>query len=432
MHKLKLLPAALLLWAATALPAFAAEEYRLGVGDKLRIKVHEWPDLSGEYTVNPGSTIAVPMIGDVKVEGTTTGELGKMISERLRDGVKLSSAPSTIVEIIGFRPFFVMGDVQRPGEYSYRPGLTVLQAVSLAGGYYRPAEAVFRLERDAIAAKGEITAQAREAKQIAARIARVEAEQKNAPGVSFPQSLETTPGAPDLLIMEEERAIFAANNDALAKTLATLDRYRELYEQEIVTLREQIATEKRQLAATQKEFDSIKSLADKGFASISRQLTTERTLAQIAGNIQGLEANILRARQNISQTEQRRLDIQNQRTARINAEVQQARADAKANAERMKTARDLLVEAEVIAPTLYATSQSVAPPVYRIARPNGGKLEEITVESGTAVLPGDVLMIERRTGMAVGASAQRRDTPESASEQRKAAQAAAGRESTRR
>jgi exopolysaccharide production protein ExoF len=417
MARSKFLCAALLMAWAMASNA-AAEGYRLGTGDKLRVKVLEWPDLSGEYTVSPAATISMPIVGELRAEGITPAELAGAISDRLREAVKLASTPSATVEIVAFRPFFVLGDVQRPGEYAYRPGLTVLQAISIAGGYYRPAEAVFRLERDAIAAKGDIVVHARQARQLAARIARLEAEQKNAASVAFPRDLDDAPGSSDLVIVEEERAIFAANNDALAKTLDTLDRYRQLYEQEITAVREQIATEKRQYAAVEKEFENIKSLADRGLSSLSRQLASERTLAQIAGTIQGLEATILRARQNISQTEQRRIDALSARTSRINADLQKARAEAKENAERLQTARDLLVEAEVTGPALYADTQlQDAAPLFTIARPVDGEIREIAAASNAAVQPGDVLTVERRRASSRQQSGLRRDLAEKAREQ---------------
>jgi exopolysaccharide production protein ExoF len=389
---------AALIMAGATLSGAAADSYQLGTGDKLRIKVLEWPDLSGEYTISPAATISLPIVGELQAEGAAPSELARTISDRLRDAVKLASTPSTTVEIIGFRPFFVMGDVQRPGDYPYRPGLTVLQAISIAGGYYRPAEAMFRLERDAISAKGDIAVHMRQAKQLAARIARLEAEQKEAAAIALPAEFDTATGSPDFGLIEEERAILAANRDAHAKTLETLDRYRQLYEQEIAAVKEQIATEKRQYAAVEKEFANIKALADKGLSSLSRQLSSERTLAQIAGTIQGLEATILRARQNISQTEQRRLDTLNSRTSRINNDLQKTRAEAKDNAERLQMARNLLIEAQVTAPALYANTdlQDVAP-AFRIARRiKGGETREIPAESSGAALPGDVLIVERR------------------------------------
>ncbi len=385
--------------------AAAAEPYKLGPGDKLRIKVHEWPDLSGEYLVSPAATVSLPVIGELPAGGTTTRELAKAVSDGLREAAKLNAQPSSTVEVVQFRPFFVMGDVQTPGEYAYRPGLTVLQAVSIAGGYYRPSETMFRLERDAISAKGDILVRSREERQLKARIARLEAEQKTASDIDFPSDLDASAGSPDRVLMNDEQAILAGNNDTHAKTLDTLDRYVTLYEQEIETIKAQIASEKRQLASVKKEFESIKSLADRGLASLSRQLASERTLAQIDSTVQGLEATILRARQNISQTEQRRIEVVNNRTDRINRDLQKARADAKEVDYRMKTARDLLYEAQVVAPALYSTDKQHQPPAgFTIARGASDAAEQLSVDATAPVMPGDVLTVDRRRVQSNGQS----------------------------
>jgi protein involved in polysaccharide export with SLBB domain len=385
---------------AISAPAAMAEEYTLGAGDKLRIKVNEWPDISGEYLVSPAVTVSLPLIGELQVAGVTTRELMKTISERVAASAKLASNPSCTVEVVTFRPFFVLGDVQKPGEYAYRPGLTVLQAVSVAGGYYRPTETAFRLERDAIAARGEILVRAREMKALTARIARLEAEQKNAAMTPFPGGLDNSPGSPDRALIDEENTILAANNKALADTQEMLDRYVKLYTQEIETVKIQIASENRQHAAVNEEFEGLKTLAEKGLTSLSRRLVSERALAQIESTIQGLEATILRARQNISQTEQRRIETINARTDRINRELQEARAKAKDTDYQLKTARNLLLEAEVVAPALYATNRDAKRQAkFIIARSKNGETSEMNVESTASVLPGDVLTIDRASAV---------------------------------
>ncbi|HEY7644941.1 MAG TPA: hypothetical protein VH858_07880, partial [Hyphomicrobiales bacterium] len=217
--------------------------------------------------------------------------------------------------------------------------------------------------------------------------------------ISFPEELDATAGSPDAVLMEDEKRVFEANNGGLADTLATLDRAVKLYNQEVETIQSQIASEKRQLAAVNEELGSIQKLAEKGLTSLSRRLTSERTVAQIESTVQGLQANILRARQNISETEQRRLDTLNSRTDRINRELQDARAKSKEAAFELKTARNLLFEAEVVAPALYARdSEGSVQPKFTIARKQqDGQVKELAADSATPVLPGDVLTVDRRS-----------------------------------
>jgi polysaccharide biosynthesis/export protein len=108
--------------------------YRLGAGDQVRIITTGETQLSGEFRVNDAGTIAVPFLGTVPVAGLTTAELATRI-ERSLVATKLFRNPSVVAEVIAYRPIFVYGEVTRPGQYPYQPGMTVLTAVTGAGGY---------------------------------------------------------------------------------------------------------------------------------------------------------------------------------------------------------------------------------------------------------------------------------------------------------
>jgi len=109
-------------------------DYRLGAGDKVKISVFGEETLSGEFLVPGGvGTISFPLIGDVKASGLTVGELqteivGKLKPDYLKD-------PRVSVEVLNYRPFYILGEVGHPGEYPYTNGLTVLNAVATANGF---------------------------------------------------------------------------------------------------------------------------------------------------------------------------------------------------------------------------------------------------------------------------------------------------------
>ncbi len=118
---------------ATVQSSAGVSDYKLGVSDKVRILVFNEPTLSGEFNVNSNGAIAFPLIGDVKAEGRTTTEVGRDISDRLAEGYLRS--PQVSIDVLTFRPFFILGEVNKPGEYPYMNGLTVLQAVATAQGF---------------------------------------------------------------------------------------------------------------------------------------------------------------------------------------------------------------------------------------------------------------------------------------------------------
>lgn len=107
-------------------------EYRLGAGDQIRITVFNEPDLTGPFTVGAQGMIAYPLVGTIRAGGLTVPEFTEALREALSGYLR---NPSVAVEITNYRPFFILGEVQRPGTYPYSANLTVLNAVATAGGF---------------------------------------------------------------------------------------------------------------------------------------------------------------------------------------------------------------------------------------------------------------------------------------------------------
>lgn len=107
-------------------------EYRLGPGDQLRVTVFNETDLTGEYLVGSQGTIAYPLIGEIQAAGLTVAEFTRALQEELREYIR---QPNVSVQVTNYRPFFILGEVQRPGTYPYSTNLTVLNAVATAGGF---------------------------------------------------------------------------------------------------------------------------------------------------------------------------------------------------------------------------------------------------------------------------------------------------------
>jgi polysaccharide export outer membrane protein len=107
--------------------------YRLGTGDKLRISVFGEPALTGEFIVSGAGIVALPLIGDMKAVGLTTTELQTVIAKTLADGYL--NDPRVSIQVLNYRPYYVLGEVNKPGEYPYSNGLTVMNAVATANGF---------------------------------------------------------------------------------------------------------------------------------------------------------------------------------------------------------------------------------------------------------------------------------------------------------
>ncbi len=128
-------------------------DYRLGPADKLRVIVFGEDSLSGEFSVSPGGRIALPLIGELNVGGRTVPDIKQEVESRLRSGYIKN--PRVSIEVITYRPFYIFGEVNKPGEFPYEPGLTIQGAVSAAQGYSYRANTHRVLIRHAGAAAGE-------------------------------------------------------------------------------------------------------------------------------------------------------------------------------------------------------------------------------------------------------------------------------------
>jgi protein involved in polysaccharide export with SLBB domain len=111
----------------------ADENYRLGTGDKMKITVYGEDDLSGEFLVDGSGQVQFPLIGQVSAAGLTIHEFVAGLTSQL--GAKYLRDPRVSVQIENYRPFYIMGEVNKPGEYPFESGLNVLGAIAVAGGY---------------------------------------------------------------------------------------------------------------------------------------------------------------------------------------------------------------------------------------------------------------------------------------------------------
>lgn len=157
------LAAALALWrapAAAQAPAASAQvraEYTLGAGDRVSVTVFRHQDLSGEFDVDGAGRVTLPLIGQMDVLGMTAPEVEAAVTARLKPDYLKN--PRVSVQVLTYRPFYIIGEVNQPGSYAYVSGLTVVQAVALAGGFtYRakPNQVLIQRANDPSRAKRRI------------------------------------------------------------------------------------------------------------------------------------------------------------------------------------------------------------------------------------------------------------------------------------
>jgi protein involved in polysaccharide export with SLBB domain len=111
----------------------ADDSYHLGSGDRIHIGVFGQSDLNGDYVVDGGGSVQLPLIGSVRAAGLTVAEFQKQLISKYSDGYLVN--PNVEVDVVNYRPFYIIGEIKAPGQYPYVNGMSILNAVALAGGF---------------------------------------------------------------------------------------------------------------------------------------------------------------------------------------------------------------------------------------------------------------------------------------------------------
>jgi len=391
---------------AWPLPA-SANEYLLGPQDKVRLKVYEWrasrdvifewTALNDTFTVGADGTLFLPFVGQIRAEGTAPGDLARSIGDRLMQRMGLGRPPDVAAEIAQYRPFYIVGNVKQPGEFPYRPELTVLQALGIAGGLPVREDDLSRLEREVISGQGDVGLLALDNVSLLARKARLQSELAGADNIAFPSQLtDRASNEAVALAMDQERKIFSIRKDSQAMQLRSLRDLKDFLQQELTSLEQQLTFHDKQIELIQKELAGVSNLVQKGLAVAPRELSLQGTVAQMQSDRLAAETSMLRVKQEMSKTDIEILNLNNQRSSEVAASLRETQQQLNQVASKSDTAVQLLHETQVTAPALLALRQNAAKakPIFTIVRPKDGGMEELDARETTLVEPGDTVKVE--------------------------------------
>ncbi len=388
-----------------AIPHVDAESsegsYLLDASDQVRLKVfewrpsrdevYEWKALNDTYVIGPNGTLSLPIVGDVKAAGLTTTGLSRAVGELMKSQIGLVEIPNISVEVVKYRPFYITGRIATPGEYAFRPNLTVLQAVSIAGGLYRRQAGDARLEREAIVGKGDLDLLSLDRDGLLARRARVQADLTDASNIIFPSELAK--GNPTVAKqMEDETSILTSLRAAFKAQLEPLQHIKVELESEADSIRDQLQTHQAQVALGEEELETVKSLTRRQLAVESRRIEVQRNVYQLDQDHMRLEQSLVRVRQDIGRTDLSISEVKSKRLNDLTLELRDTQAKLDETTRKYETTRRLLLdtaEADVA-----DTSTEAIAPVYKIVRTNTGQAVELSADENTLVQPGDTIKVQ--------------------------------------
>ena len=390
-----------LLMLAAPFASARAEDYRLDVMDKLRIRVAEWrtaegavrdwSTVSGDYTVGASGTISLPFLGELLASGKTTAEVAEEVGKKMQLLFGLRDRPSASVELAQYRPIYLAGEVQKPGEYPYAPNMTVLKALSLGGGLRR-GETGQRFARDFIRAEGDSSVLVAERNRLLVRRARLQAEIADRAEIALPRELKEVPEASELLA--SETALMQSRDKRLKLLLTALADLKTLLRNEIESLAKKSETQSRQLKLVESDREKVYNLTEKGLTVSSRRLAIEQQVADLQAGLLDIDTASLKARQDVSKASQDETNLKNDWDAQLAQELQNTERELDTIALKLGTSRDLMAEAMMqSAEAATVAKETVASVTYSIVREKDGKTNELPADENTKVLPGDVVKV---------------------------------------
>ncbi|MFK0164974.1 polysaccharide biosynthesis/export family protein [Rhizobium sp. NPDC090279] len=385
--------------------ASAADSDVYRVGPQARIKVaivewiaatgeyKEWTALNGEYVVSQSGSISIPMIGEMQVRDRTVEGISADIGEKLKQITGLAVAPTASVEVVKYPMIYVSGAVEKPSELEFRPGLTVKQAVAMAGGRERrSSQNGDYSEAQQVSYAGEISRMELQLKQLGARRARLTAELNDQPAITFPPEIKAAPeGSAVWQIMTSEVDLFNARADALRQQLVAAADLEVLLRNEINILDEKMSSQDEQVKIAQDELSDISKLVDTKILTTSRKTSLERIVAEMQAGKLDLVVASMQAKQKLSETERDALNLKGLRKTDAGQQLQTTETEI----EDTKLKRNTTLQLLQISGASLSRSQSMKaldlqPMEYWITR-NGDEANAIKASEATALQPGDVL-----------------------------------------
>ncbi|MBB3978323.1 exopolysaccharide production protein ExoF [Rhizobium azooxidifex] len=389
--------------------AFAfADDYRLDVLDKLRIRVVEWQTaegsvrdwsaISGDYAVGAAGQISLPLVGELPVSGKTTAEVAQEIGLRMQKLFALRDLPTASVELAQYRPIFVAGEVQTPGEYPFAPNMTVLKAISLGGGLRRD-DTGQRFARDFIRADGDASVLVAERNRLLARRARLQAEIAEQDSIAMPKELDQAPEA--AILLESETELMKSRDRRQTVQLKALADLKTLLQTEIASLDKKSETQTRQLSLVADDLKKVDSLAERGLTISSRKLTLEQRTADLQAALLDIDTATLKAKQDATKAAQDETNLINDWDATLAQEMQNTESELEAVTLKLETSRKLMSEALLQSADAGAMKRdaSGADVTYVILREKDGRPTEIPATETTQILPGDVIKVGYNVAM---------------------------------
>ena len=387
---------------SASLPQIALhDDTLLGPGDRIDLRVVSWRDteleyqlwdaVSGQYTVSASGALNLPLVGAVQVAGLSRSVLAEDVARALQQRAQMVEPPAVTIEVEAFAPFFVLGDVARPGAFEASPGRTVYQAFALAGGAPRLAGGIDTNVRALMMDTGTLSQLRREITRAEVSAARYKAMLIEMDEINVPAGLQHPDGAAALArLIEGEQQYLRARREAQALEVENLSGLKDLLTTEIKSLEEKLDGLATQIDLAKENLANVTSLRESGLARSAQIRDAQEALFEVESQQIDIETAIFRARQRYKEAERDILALHSR------DKIEGARELQKINGrlEELRLRRETYVGLVEAAGGEASTMIDQVSTNYFLTRA-GDLAGEVLVLPDTILARGDVLRVER-------------------------------------
>jgi len=375
-------------------------EYRLGPGDKIQVAVFGRSDLSGIYTIRNSGSLSLPIAGEISASNLTLNQLETEIGNRYSVLMKSESGPDQAfnvnIEIVEHRPFYIMGDVSRPGSYEYKNRLTVLRAIAIAGGY---ASSGSGARVNETRARESMNVHMSNYLAAIAREARLIAEREQLDEIAFPPGLLKMQDDPFVAeILDIERQLFTVRRELLKRELEIIQKRKLQFGVEDEALGAQTVTVARKRKEVDEMLAGAKKLSSDGLLPRYDLSNFVIMQADIERESRELVVSQGRAKQGISEMEQQALLLRGQRIREIANELERVRLQIDQTLLHLRAEADRLAILKVKTVSRLDSAEEKEKPKVLITRETDRGTVSIDATDNTVVLPGDIISVPYQDG----------------------------------
>lgn len=378
-----------------------ADDYRVDVGDILDFSVTGIADLRQRLTVDVTGRIQVPLAGTVRAAGLSLTELQSQVrdalstnfyQQRLPDGRNAQvviSRDEVTLRMIEYRPIYLIGDVARPGETAFRPGMTVLQAVSLGGGYDVQRFRMSNPIMDSIDLRSEIDVLRQSLARAQLLIMRLEAEAANASNFTAAPTDVAVPAAVFQELVRIEVGQFTLRQTEYNNEQASIERLLRQTDIKLNTLIQQQSREEEGARADASESDRLRELVRTGIANTARAVETRRVSLLSSTRALQTSVEVEQTRREQEELRRRAQTATARRNIDILRELQEAQLQAATARSRLVAASEKALYTGTLRSQL--TRRRGGRPEITVVRQNAEGRHRMIVGEDMLLLPGDVV-----------------------------------------